>query len=538
MNEFNRERVYQVNLTSVEENVSIRVEDIIVTHVIVAIAKHQKCQELIRKNYELDRQTFESKTNIYPYSHVFDSFPAVEAHDMHKLARMYQAKNSKEKDNFLIGYIKQGYNRVIQYAERHPVLEIEHFDNFHRGRESSHVSEAETHQMIALLVFISWKYNKKIASKTPKGDALILSNLAINLLTKDRTLRKQIKLDEDGKRRAMNAYQSYFDNKLKREQAVDHMVNLMEIKALKNLPRAEQQKYFSGGNPNLVYKQDIYRYFKNFTPLMNLNGFNDFNYLDKVYLSNEHYYDIFSVFQYLVKAERIKQNEFPMFMSVSMVIHTLTHHYHVLKKAYFEQEKELDNNRALAVEVKEDSQQLERDKSNFEKEKRSLEERITFLENELKESHKREEKLRKEQEKETAVKQEIAEENEVLKKVLFKEDELLDISESTPEEDIIKKLTNLKVVVIGGHTNYHTKLKEKLPKIRCIRPDEKTVDFSFLTGMDAVVFVTSYNNHTQFYRTKSALKNTKVPLIMIGEQPSPMDLFAQIVQDMPLEITG
>lgn len=534
MNEFNRECIYKVNLTSVEENVSVKVEDIVITHVIVAIAKHQKCQELIRKKYELDRKVYESEANIYPHSHVFDSFPAVDAYHMHKLARMYNIRKAKEKDDFLLGFIKQGYNRVIQYAERHPVLELEHFVNFHRSRESGHVSEAETHQMIALLVFISWKYNKKIASKTPKEDALILSNLAINLLTKDRTLRKQVKLDEDGKRRAMNAYQSYFDNKLKREQAVDHMVNLMEVKALKNLPRAEQQKYFSGGNPNLVYKQDIYRYFKNFTPLMNLNGFNDFNYLDKVHLTNEDYYDIFSVFQYLVKAERIKQNEFPLFMSVSMVIHTLTHHYHVLKKAYFEQEKELDNNRALAVEVKEGNQQLKRDKSEFEKEKRTLEERINALEKELEESRKREEKLLREREKESVLKKEVADENEVLKKVLFKEEIPVVEKETMQEEVIFEKLKDLKVTVVGGHSNFHTKLKEEFPKIRCVSPDEKTIDLSFLRNMDAVVFVTSYNNHIQFYRTKSVLKNTNVPLIMMGEEPSPMSLFTQIAHDIPV----
>lgn len=535
MSIYNRNTVLEIKLNGGQNHSRLSVSNAIVSYVIVAIAKHPMCQAKIRKEYEQDRRRYEeiNKNNKYAFTHVFDSFPAVESHHMNKLSQMYNAQPDNNKDEFLIGYIKHGYNRVIQYVERHPVLNIGQFADFHQSRESTHLSEAKHHYMTALLIFVSWKYGKLIANQSSKENAVLIENIATNLISNESSTKKSLELDDVGKKRAMNAFQSAFGAKVKKEQAIDHIIYKLEEKALNQLTKDEKKKYLSGEDVSVLYKQDNYKHFKNFTSLVRLYGLNDINYLDNVHLKNEEYYNIYSIFEYLVKQERIDKNDFPMFMSAALVIHTLVSHYKNLRKAYFEQEEELNNNRAVAIENKEDSLELERNKNAFEKEKQTLQERITFLEKELKEAQRREEKLLKQQEKELLNKQEVMEENEELKKALFIEEEPLEESEVTQEEDIIEKVKNLKLAVVGGHSKYHTKLKEEFPGIRFVGPDEKTVDLSFLSSMDAVVFVTSYNNHIQFYRTKSALRHTKVPLVMMVEQASPLLFSNNLVNSIP-----
>lgn len=531
---FNRNTVLEIKLNGGQNHSKLSVSNAIVSYVIVAIAKHPMCQMKIRKEYEQDKRRYKeaNKDNEYAFNHVFDSFPAVESYHMKKLAQMYNAQLDSNKDEFLIRYIKHGYNRVIQYVERHPILDIGQFADFHQSRESTHLSEAKHHYMTALLVFVSWKYDKLIANQKSKENAVFIENIATNLISDEKSAKKSLELDDIGKKRAMNAFQSSFGTKVKKEQAIDHIIYQLEEKELNKLTKDEKKKYLSQGDVSVLYKQDNYKHFKNFTSLVRLYGLNDINYLDNVQIKNEEYYNIYSIFEYLVKHERIDENDFAMFMSAGLVIHTLVSHYKNLRKAYFEQEEELDSNRAVAIENKEDSLELERNKNAFEKEKQTLQARITFLEEELEEARKREEKLLKQQEKELLNKQELIKENTELKKALFIDEEPIEESKVTQEEEVIEKVKNLKLAVVGGHSKYQTQLKEEFPKIRFVGPDEKTVDLSFLSSMDAVVFVTSYNNPSQYYRTRSALRNTQVPLIMMVEQASPILFSNQLVNSI------
>lgn len=62
----------------------------------------------------------------------------------------------------------------------------------------------------------------------------------------------------------------------------------------------------------------------------------------------------------------------------------------------------------------------------------------------------------------------------------------------------LKPLTSFKGLVIGGHQNWHQKLKKVLPDLRIIHPDKATVDTDLIAEADFVVFHAGYANHRQF----------------------------------------
>jgi len=87
--------------------------------------------------------------------------------------------------------------------------------------------------------------------------------------------------------------------------------------------------------------------------------------------------------------------------------------------------------------------------------------------------------------------------------------------ESSPEGGNRPQLNDLKGVLVGGHENFHAKVRKVLPNIRIIHPDVSKVDLSIFEDTDYVAFSTQYSNHRLFYQTYSAAKQRTRNLIYI-----------------------
>ena len=76
-------------------------------------------------------------------------------------------------------------------------------------------------------------------------------------------------------------------------------------------------------------------------------------------------------------------------------------------------------------------------------------------------------------------------------------------------------LKEKRLALFGGHPNFLTKMKEVLPDIRILNPDEKNKNLSFVSNQTAVFVFTDYFNHGFYYRLVKSLP-AGLPLIYLN----------------------
>ena len=81
-------------------------------------------------------------------------------------------------------------------------------------------------------------------------------------------------------------------------------------------------------------------------------------------------------------------------------------------------------------------------------------------------------------------------------------------TEYEKDEEYIGKYDE--VVIIGGHTRWHTKVVELLPGINILNTDQNVVDWTFIDKIKVVVFVTNYISHSMYYRAIEQITNQKI----------------------------
>ena len=89
-------------------------------------------------------------------------------------------------------------------------------------------------------------------------------------------------------------------------------------------------------------------------------------------------------------------------------------------------------------------------------------------------------------------------------------------NEDVPEEDELAMMkdaiSDKKIVIIGGHQNWHNKLKKIFPKWTLIYMDEfKTVTTSMLENHDYVFFYSDYLSHKSYNKCVAMLRENNIP---------------------------
>ena len=106
---------------------------------------------------------------------------------------------------------------------------------------------------------------------------------------------------------------------------------------------------------------------------------------------------------------------------------------------------------------------------------------------------------------------------------------------TTSKINYLDTIKHLKLCIVGGHSNFHTRLRNELEDVTIVEPrDYHNIS---INNFDVVVFISSYNNHGQYQRIKNILSrnNQKDKLLMIHKQPAPNTLARMIVEFMKRE---
>lgn len=79
-------------------------------------------------------------------------------------------------------------------------------------------------------------------------------------------------------------------------------------------------------------------------------------------------------------------------------------------------------------------------------------------------------------------------------------------------EEMKKAISGKKIAIIGGHVNWHNKLKQQFPEWRFVLSEAfKTVDGKMLEGSEKVYFYTDHMSHVIYGKFISAVRERKIP---------------------------
>ncbi len=85
-----------------------------------------------------------------------------------------------------------------------------------------------------------------------------------------------------------------------------------------------------------------------------------------------------------------------------------------------------------------------------------------------------------------------------------------DMSESVSVDDMEKSISDKKIIIIGGHTKWHKKLKERFNNWKCIQTDKlSSLDPAITDGYDEVYFFTDFIGHSEYKKFASYLNKRK-----------------------------
>ena len=92
-----------------------------------------------------------------------------------------------------------------------------------------------------------------------------------------------------------------------------------------------------------------------------------------------------------------------------------------------------------------------------------------------------------------------------------------EIRNDLPVEEMKAAIKGKKIAIIGGHVNWHNKLKQQFPGWRFVLSEaSKTVDGKMLEGCEKVYFYTDHMSHVIYGKFIAAVRERKIPFGYLG----------------------
>lgn len=86
---------------------------------------------------------------------------------------------------------------------------------------------------------------------------------------------------------------------------------------------------------------------------------------------------------------------------------------------------------------------------------------------------------------------------------------------STSLENMVEFLQEHSFAIFGGHPNFTQKIKELLPNVRFITPDDQNKSFKFVSNMTILFVFTEYFNHSTYYKLLKEIGGERTRLVYL-----------------------
>lgn len=420
-------------------------------------------------------------------------------------------------DEWLMEISQRVYKRYINYIQNRSSFDVMAFFDY-MFKENPEISSAEQHNLVLLMVILHGSSLLPVFQS--KAGSTLIHNVVQNnsvMGAQDEHLKE---LKDQEKLNALRTLQKTFGVKIPVTHNVDWFFQEHESYLIKNeLSSSEKKEILNKGNYDSLYKKGLLRYYKPLTGILREHHMNDFNYTGLSKITRDEFLSIYVMFQQSLEKGRLKEEEWELFLTASVILTMMINHYQELSDFYFDaikkQEELVLQEQSLSTEQK----TWEQEKEEFQKRDRDLEKKIAEKDAYIAKLEEQMKSMERKQEEEISLKNEVT----ALRNYAYHQRaEHPDTNESV---NIVEKATSLmeskKAVLFGGHPQLVNKLKDALPSMEYRDVDSLNRDISFISNTDIVFLMTNYFNHPFYYKLMNELeKNPKVKLVYLTGYPN------------------
>lgn len=510
-------------------------KDVLIPHILAAIATNDYLVDKIQSDYYQKKNIYSSIEGklTYPFNKYFELFPSVERLLMKRTLQMYlYAESRQQGEDFLSVYINEGFKRIVDYSKRTKSFSLTHFTLFLNQRDNGDFLRYKKLHFTAIYMYLCCLQRKPVdLVESPLQG--IMNNLTLPLRYTEDYFKKGLSLTTAEQHKAFSKYQELLGTKVPRDQTLNSLFYQLETKVMREL--LPQVKKTMKDNLQFLYKQNLYRTYKTLTDFMRIYYFEDSYYIQDISISREEYLQIYAVFRRGIELERMKEEEFDLFFSASLLLMVMCKQYHRLSDAYLKHNQEVEssekNREETDYQLQTERVKLQQEKMAFKSEKKNLLSQIERLQQQLMDT----ERALKNAVVENKTSEEEKEELRILREFIFNlnqnanENTEIGASITNAIQEVQQK--ELKIAVFGGHPRLHQRMKETFRFVRTIEPEELGIDLSFVTQMDVILFVATYNNHSQYHRFRPLWDKNRTKLIFLNNQSSIEIIASKILEE-------
>jgi hypothetical protein len=278
-----------------------------------------------------------------------------------------------------------------------------------------------------------------------------------------------------------------------------------------------------------VFREGISKYIGALSNWIKINGMNEMDLTESVIISKDDIENVFLDFiiskQY--DSNRISDNDRDLYIVSLLYIQALSSIYMETKHMYLDdsQEQHYVELKDMEDRIKQNEELLSKEKQRIENIEKNRGEKIALLEEELRKTQRILQQTQSELEK----REDHGKEVSALRNYVYALNNENEVSITPDINELASRIQRKKLAIIGGHTNWITKMKEVLPSVTFIEIDQVSRDLGFLDKLDAVFVYWSIFNHKFYKKLMVQMNANKVDLHYIGRKTN-IDLTLQEIE--------
>lgn len=418
-----------------------------------------------------------------------------------------------KEDEWLKTMANKTYKRYVDFVKNNKRFSWEQFFAF-MGERNPEMSSADEHHLAVLILrlngttlfpTLSDAFGKTIVHNLYQNNQ-VMGGVDVGMENR----KKMEKLP------ALRKLQDTFKFKIPKEQSLDRYFELHESHLVTKVLSPEEKKEIVGkGNYRALYKKGLFRYYKPLTAILRQHNMDDFNYTSLANITQDDVLNIYSVFEASKELERLKDDEWELYLTSALLLTMMIHHYKDLSDFYFDAVKKQEDLVMKEKQISKGQRSVEQQTKEFDVREKNYEQKISEQDAYIQQLEQQLKEARNEQAETVALKKEVASLRSYAYQHRAEIEEVK--AETNPVEKVNILLENKNAVVFGGHPTMVNRLKTTLPDLEYRDVDTINRELEFIGNQDIIFLVTSYFNHPFYYKLMNELeKHPQVRLVYLS----------------------
>lgn len=470
-----------------------------------AFSINKRIYKDVDKIYNADKIKFieAAKKDIY-YNHLVAQEGNIEQEYYFKksLGIFNVAKEDIEVADEVINICKKGWRYAYNYIEQNNTIRLSLFLDrlIRKVKGLDHITDDELNSNIIIVLFLAQQLEKNMDTT----DKLYIT------ATENYILR----IEHYEKRNRININNISKEEFKKLKSLELKIKNENKIGTIPSSYRFDSSKYEGlVVNINKLTKDD--KFFGAFEYIFDLENISLISIVAENYLKSKDIQELIYCYTQFQNEEEFTYDELKKFLYPAIQIRYLCREYKKAKEFFFKNFNE---------ELYEEISQVECENRETKKSNLLLQDENEKLKLEIEELKRENKRLKQELEEGENTKEELNK----LREFIFNLEDLEDYKED--EEIDYNKLKKLNAVIIGGHQQWQSKMKEYLPTCKFISPEALNFDVSILSNVDKVFIYTNYLNHGMYYKVINEVRQKGLNIKYLKANTNEKIILNQIIK--------